>query len=257
MSQGKARILFEQGMTYFHNKEYDKAVTFFEESILESPDNIEALYNLSCSYAQLGDKDNALVYIDRACRLNPECADWAKEDREFDKMRENSIFRNIISSHDLVKPKGLAEDEEEEEAEAEPEPALPSEEEFEEFVPEEVVVKKPPSEPLPNLDDGRHAVLAPVIESDLPPCRRCDGVVISEKRSLINPLVGLGVIFLGICFATTLFLTFWGLLGIPIISGGLYLFTRVNEVWICQNCGAKGADCGQPKSAPPPDAEII
>ncbi|MEW6235599.1 MAG: tetratricopeptide repeat protein [Candidatus Omnitrophota bacterium] len=254
MSQGKARILFEQGMTHFHNKDYEKAVTFFEESILESPENVEALYNLSCSYAQLGDKDNALVYIDRACRLNPECSDWAKEDREFDGMRNNSIFKNIISSHDLVLPKEQVEEEEES---VEPQAAEPSDEEFEEFVPEEITFKKTPSEPLPNLNDGRHAVLAPVIESDLPPCLRCDGVVIAEKRSLINPLVGLGVVFLGICFSTTLFLTFWGLLGIPIISGGLYIFTRVNIVWVCQNCGAKGADCGQPKSAPPPDAEKI
>ncbi len=255
MAQGKANSLFEQGMTHFHNKDYEKAITYFEESIMENPENFEALYNLACSYAQVDDTDNAVIYFDRAAKLNPECIQWAKEDPEFDQMRENSVFQNILRSYDIH-----ASSEEQEET------GNKEDEEFKEFQPEKIQTEEAPAssyqepkeEPPPPLDDGQTSGFSPTVEeSDLPPCAHCGGIVYVEKHPRYNLLLSLGIVLAGMCISTTMFISFLGFLGIPIISLGLYLFTQMKYVWACQNCGATEAQCGQPPDWTPPKPEPV
>lgn len=255
MSHGKARILFEQGMTHFHNKDYEKAVTYFEESIMEDPENAEALYNLACSYSQIDDKDNALIYMERASRLNPECVEWAKEDREFDSIRNEPLFQNIVSKKDIMRDNGAEEPVVEDETyddepveQEEDEPAYQEdnefqEAEFEQVEPQPAQVHEPP----PKLDDGQPTVKVP--QSDLPPCMTCGGIVQEERLSRYHPMIGFGIIIVGMCVSTMMFVSLLGLFGIPVIALGLYLFGMVDDVWVCQNCGAKGSECGQLKSS--------
>ncbi|RJP22215.1 MAG: peptidylprolyl isomerase [Candidatus Omnitrophota bacterium] len=72
---------------------------------MDEPDFHEALYNLACCLAATGDKDNALGYLSRACNLSLECIDWAKEDTEFDEIRDLPIFQKIVVGASREGPK--------------------------------------------------------------------------------------------------------------------------------------------------------
>ncbi len=250
MPTDKARNQFEQGLNFFHKEDYENALTFFEEAILDDPSYSEALYNLACCYSMTKVEDKAYLYLSRAVNLNPHCIDWAKDDREFNNVRESDIFQNIISgekSGPIVEDETPEEENEEISVAPEPEeePIPEEEEEVSEILPE-----SPPSEPPPNLDDGTTPSLASVEEEGLPPCPRCEGIVKSERCPRFNPKLALVIIISGIVFSVGLLVSYMGFLGIPIILFGLYCLSQIDTVWVCQNCGARGEDCGQPVSEP-------
>lgn len=246
MVKNKARFQFEQGLNFFHKEDYGQASTYFEEAIVEDPEYSEALYNLACCCAMLGERDKALVYLSRAAKLNPHSQDWAKEDREFSGLREDPVFKRIVSGEtETVEAPGTGDDTGGGEDKGGVEP-----DEFQEAVFEQIPLPEPPPvesrEPPPNLDDGKTPKIEPV-KSAYPPCKRCEGLVDLERRSLFDPKLSLAVIYLGIAMCCGLFFSFYGLIGIPTVAFGLYLFSLAEETWVCQNCGAKGAECGQPE----------
>jgi peptidyl-prolyl cis-trans isomerase B (cyclophilin B) len=102
MSEERARELFTQGMKYYQDEEYKDAIETFKEAIYALPTFNEALYNLACCMAVTGQKDQALMYLNRACRLNMECAEWAKEDKEFDSIRKQEMFKKIIGGNSSI-----------------------------------------------------------------------------------------------------------------------------------------------------------
>jgi len=256
MVKNKARFQFEQGLNFFHKEDYNQASIYFEEAIVEDPEYSEALYNLACCCSMLGERDKALVYLNRAAKLNPHCQDWANEDREFSGLRSDPVFKRIVTgdteeiegdtlSNDSVDGAPPANDEFHSVKFEKPEL---SENEIE--LPEEFVTQAS-EEPPPALDDGKKPKVVPV-KANLPPCLRCEGLVDVERRSLVDPKVSLVMIYVGIGMCCGLVFSFLGFVGIPVIALGLYLFTQTEETWVCQNCGAKGADCGQPQKAPKP-----
>lgn len=244
MPTDKARVQFEQGLSHFHKEDYDKALTFFEEAILEDPSYSEALYNLACCCSMTDQPDKTFIYLSRAVNLNPHCIDWAKDDREFNSVRNNDIFQKIISGQKMNVNEAETPLDDAEAAVQEPMP--------EEMIPEiaEIPTERPeailPSEPLPNLDDGSASPLPSVEEEGLPPCNRCEGVVKSERRPRTNTKLALLIVFAGIGATIVLFVSYLGFIGIPIISFGLYCLSQIDDIWVCQNCGAMGEDCGQP-----------
>lgn len=102
MTEERARELFKEGMKYYEDEEYRDAIESFKESIYALPTFSEALYNLACCMAVTGQKDQALMYLNRACRLNMECAEWAKEDKEFDTIRKQDMFKKIIGGDSSI-----------------------------------------------------------------------------------------------------------------------------------------------------------
>lgn len=255
MTKNKARFHFEQGLNFFHKEDYSQAAVYFEESIVEDPEYSEALYNLSCCCSMLGERDKALIYLSRATKLNPHCQDWAKEDREFTGLREDPVFRRILSGQspedestfdssggDASSPLS---DEEFQDVKFEKIPASDLETELSgESMPEDEFA--PSEDPPPNLNDGKKSKIVSAT-SDYPPCTRCEGLVDLEKRSIFDPKLSLFVIYVGIATTCGFFFSIYALVGIPVTAFGLYLFSRTEEIWVCQNCGAKGVDCGQPE----------
>lgn len=229
----KNSSLLDRGLTHFHRGEYESAAEFLQEAILEKPDSYEAIYNLACCFSMLGDKDKSLSYLHRATKISPNCVDWAREDREFDTLRQDPMFVQILDG-----PK--------EEFAQPPKEEQPEEQAASEHAEEQQTAQKaPPPAPIPG--DTREGGASNEAKETLPACTKCGGIVESETRGRYDVLVSLGVTFVGVllCFATV-FMPLVGLIGLPMVCAGLYFFISVDETWVCQACGATGADCGQP-----------
>ena len=244
MSGDKARFQFDQGLQFFQKGDYARASTFFKDAIFEQPEFLEALYNLACCCSVLGDKDNALVYLDRAVRLNMHCMDWAKEDPEFDSLKEDPLFRQITKMGEPTPP------------EPGPLAAESPHDDFQETSFPKVEEKPKPAvvSEMPNFDDGRRPKTE-IHKESLPSCLRCGGLVQVERRSRYNAKVMLGVVLLGLILLCNLFFLVVAFVGLIVIIIGLYFFSQIDDVWVCQNCGASGEGCGYPPS-PPKNASV-
>ncbi len=96
MSPDRSKFHFDQGLHYFEQGDHEHAISLFKEAVLENPQFHEALYNLACCLAITENKDDALVYLVRACKLSIHCTDWAKDDKEFDSIRDVPVFRKVV-----------------------------------------------------------------------------------------------------------------------------------------------------------------
>ncbi|MBI1388045.1 MAG: tetratricopeptide repeat protein [bacterium] len=284
-SANKARLLLEKGLTFFHKGEYQEASQFLYEAIMEDAQSFEAMYNLACCYSMLGDTHNAIKYLHRAAQLAPQCVDWAKEDREFDPIRNENLFQEIVGAYSIdeedrnpetreepeaVAPPDLTEEEPaptEEEAELNGEPAPveeeappPEEEQYDEtgeenwgggYAPAPPVSEPSvqPSGPLPRLQGAKKKKPEPPPPQapvHFPPCASCGGIIDIERRQRYNIFMILIALWLGIMLCIMMFVSLWGGWGFVLILGAFYLLLQTEEKWVCQNCGAVGRDCGEP-----------
>lgn len=248
MPANRAQFHFDQGLNFIQKGDYEKASTYFKEAILEEPQFHEALYNLACCQAMGGDKDNALIYLSRAIKLNMHCIDWAKEDREFESIKSDPLFLRLIHPDDEG---GVPENEGEftpaefpevGEEDAEGEKSAEGEISDEDL---EAELEEGPKEKegMPNLRDEKD------VKEDLPPCTNCGGILHSEKHTRSSPKQLALILAVGIMLCFMMYFTMFGMLGFAVIAYGLYSLTRIDTIWVCNSCESKGEAVGQPKEA--------
>ena len=73
------------------------AAEIIREELERSPDNPAVLYNLACSECLAGDTETALEHLTRAVQLDRRCAEWAREDEDFDAIREDPRFVSAVA----------------------------------------------------------------------------------------------------------------------------------------------------------------
>jgi tetratricopeptide (TPR) repeat protein len=56
------------------------------------PDNPRVLYNVACAEALIGEREAALEHLARAVAIEPEAGEWARDDRDFDAIRDDPRF---------------------------------------------------------------------------------------------------------------------------------------------------------------------
>ncbi len=269
-SGNKGRLLLEKGLTFFHKGEYQEASEILYDAVMEDAHSYEAIYNLACCYSMLGKKDSALSYLHRAAQMAPQCVDWAKEDREFDPIRDDDVFKELLQAHNIdpggdapadepEPPAEQAVEEPQEESVAEEVNAEAAYEELEEVGIEEPEDYQPvggdmsstaQSEAIPSGQPNpvpvrKHAPKK-TEKPAYPPCASCGGIVDLERRNIHSVVMILVLLWIGTMFCISMFLYLWGAVGFPIIMFAFYLLMQTREMWVCQNCGAAGADCGQP-----------
>lgn len=252
----------EKGLTFFHKGEYQEASEILLDAVMEDAHSYEAIYNLACCYSMLGQKDSALTYLHRAAQMAPQCVDWAKEDREFDPIREDAVFQELLQAHNIDKsdqnPAPQEEAVEEVEVEDDGPDEVDAQEAYDEL--EDAVIEEPEDyEPVggamapaaqPVADPPpipvRKAVKKEPEAAAFPPCASCGGIVSQERRNVYSVVMILVLLWVGTMFCISMFLNLWGAVGFPIIMFAFYLLMQTRELWVCQNCGAAGTDCGQP-----------
>ncbi len=66
----KAMRYFQTGMEYFNRKDYQKAITYFEDALKITPEFPSALNGIGAAWSWMGDMDKALKYYEDSYRLD-------------------------------------------------------------------------------------------------------------------------------------------------------------------------------------------
>jgi len=93
-----------EGLTLYSAGEYEKAAETYERLLAETPDEARFLYNLACSEAQLGRKEQALDHLRQAIEANPQIKEGAPRDPDFDPIRDEPEFSAITGQVDSAGP---------------------------------------------------------------------------------------------------------------------------------------------------------
>jgi hypothetical protein len=70
----------------------ERATGYRAESLERHPDHLHTLYNIACAEALAGDREAALDHLARAVAAEPAAAEWAREDRDLDAIRDDPRF---------------------------------------------------------------------------------------------------------------------------------------------------------------------
>jgi hypothetical protein len=76
----------------------DRSRAILAEGLQVHPDAASLHYNIACVDARQGRRNQALESLATAVQLQPETARWAKEDSDFESLREDPEFRALIDS---------------------------------------------------------------------------------------------------------------------------------------------------------------
>jgi tetratricopeptide (TPR) repeat protein len=81
-----------QAALYARGGDEARARAAVADSLADHPDHAQALYNVACAEAVLGDNDAALEHLGRAVELEPKCREWARGDDDLDGIRGDPGF---------------------------------------------------------------------------------------------------------------------------------------------------------------------
>jgi tetratricopeptide (TPR) repeat protein len=83
-------------LVHWGTGEFDKAIEQLSRTLEQNPDNTGVLYNLACAEARNGDRDSALEHLRRAIELQPRSAESAARDEDFESLRADPAFKELI-----------------------------------------------------------------------------------------------------------------------------------------------------------------
>ncbi len=78
---------------------YEKAIADYDKAIEINPDLYQAWYSKAASYALQNDIDAALKNLKQAFSLNPELREHVKTDSDFDAIRDDQRFKDLIENN--------------------------------------------------------------------------------------------------------------------------------------------------------------
>jgi tetratricopeptide (TPR) repeat protein len=85
------------GVIYSKKGDFKNAILEHNKALsLSIKPNASFLYDFSCMYALMNDIDNALKYFSEAINLNPDFKETAIDDEDFNNIRNNSGFKELL-----------------------------------------------------------------------------------------------------------------------------------------------------------------
>jgi len=84
------------GGAYFVKGDTDVALRMFQRAVEVDPNFATSYYNLSCILATKKEKDKALEYLKKAISLDPIYKEKARMDKDFDSLRNEREFQQVI-----------------------------------------------------------------------------------------------------------------------------------------------------------------
>jgi tetratricopeptide (TPR) repeat protein len=86
------------GVLYMSQRMNQEAIDVFNHIIAHKGDFADPYYNLACLYAQTGNIPRSLWSLKVAISINREFKDWAREDKDLEKVRHTPEFRRICGT---------------------------------------------------------------------------------------------------------------------------------------------------------------
>ncbi len=96
ISPRHAKLHNNLGNSYFNKGFIDLAFNEYKEAIRIDPLYDISHYNLGCLYSKKADNEKAIFHLKKAISLNKECKEWAKDDTDFNNIRHDKAFKELI-----------------------------------------------------------------------------------------------------------------------------------------------------------------
>lgn len=81
---------------YKRTDQLSKSIDAMQQAYQHHRDEPIVLYNLSCYYALAGNKDQALSWLGRALRMQPDLRKLIADETDFDSLRDDSDFQHLL-----------------------------------------------------------------------------------------------------------------------------------------------------------------
>jgi tetratricopeptide (TPR) repeat protein len=81
-----------RGMALYQEQKYSEAADVFEEGLAAVPAHPGLRFNAACTRVLNGDLDAAFEHLRIAIEIEPETAEWARRDSDFDAVRDDPRF---------------------------------------------------------------------------------------------------------------------------------------------------------------------
>jgi len=88
--------LWAPALPYYTSGDYDKAIEIMDPIVAEHPEYPGLLFNLACLESLAGRKDDAVGHLRTAIEKTPRFKDMAKTDSDFDPIREEPAFQELV-----------------------------------------------------------------------------------------------------------------------------------------------------------------
>ena len=83
----------------YEEKDYEGAHSVLERALAADPDNANTLYNIACIESLLGRADEALERLEGALERRPSMAELAERDSDFDHVRNDPRFADLVARY--------------------------------------------------------------------------------------------------------------------------------------------------------------
>jgi len=90
------RAMNNLAVIYLSQKKFGEAKGLFQKAMTEDEQYVEPFYNMACLYARLKDRQQSLHYLKKAIMLNGDIRKWVGEDKDFDGLRNNKEFKELV-----------------------------------------------------------------------------------------------------------------------------------------------------------------
>jgi Flp pilus assembly protein TadD len=87
---------FFLGISYKQAKDYEEAMKYLKRQLEYAPEEPSPYYNIACVYAGQGKKTDAIAWLKKAVKAHPEFKDQARNDKDFDSIRNTKEFMALI-----------------------------------------------------------------------------------------------------------------------------------------------------------------
>ena len=89
-------VLMGLAWCYKRTDQLTKSIEIMHQAYLSHRDEPLVLYNLACYYALAGNKDQALLWLGRALRMQPDLRRLIPDETDFDSLRDDADFQRLI-----------------------------------------------------------------------------------------------------------------------------------------------------------------
>jgi len=89
--------LFNKALAYELYADYDTALYWYDRAIAIDPKSVWSYYGKAAIYGRRGDVPDTVKYLQQAIDLNPEVKKFARQEEDFNNVRNSPEFQNLVN----------------------------------------------------------------------------------------------------------------------------------------------------------------